>query len=103
MIFQSGQNVLAGFPATGLMPVDNGGAEKVSLPVKSGTVTLNGATPVTVADIGVTAGSILIFTLKMVGGTVGSVPAPQTITPGTGFTVAGTSGDTSIYNWVRIG
>ena len=68
-----------------------------------GTVTLNGATPVTVANTLITANSTVIFTLKTVGGTVGAVPAVQTITAGTGFTVAGTAGDTSIYNYLVIG
>ena len=63
-----------------------------------GTVVLNGATPVTVAATMVTANSDINFTLKTVGGSVGAQPAIQTITPGTGFTVAGTAGDTSTYN-----
>jgi hypothetical protein len=103
MTVQSGQNVLSGFPTSGLIPVDNGGPEVASLPEVAGTVTLNGATPVTVSDTGVTAGSIILFTLKTVGGTVGAYPAVQTITAKTGFTVAGTAGDTSTYNYVRIG
>jgi hypothetical protein len=65
-----------------------------------GTVTLNGATPVTVTDNNVTANSQITFTLKTVGGTVGAYPAIQTITPGTGFTVAGTALDTSVYNYL---
>ena len=66
----------------------------------SGTVTLNGATPVTVANTAVTANSLIIFTLKTVGGTVSpNAPNVKTITPGTGFTVAGTASDTSVYNY----
>ncbi len=64
-----------------------------------GTFVANGTTPVTVANTKVTAGSIIVPTLKTVGGTVGALPAIQTITPGTGFTVAGTSLDTSTYNY----
>lgn len=64
-----------------------------------GTVTLNGASAVTVANTNVTANSIIVFTLKTVGGTVGAIPAIQTITAGTGFTVAGTALDTSVYNY----
>lgn len=67
------------------------------------TVTLNGATPVTVADTAITATSAVLFTLATVGGTVGAYPAVKTITPGTGFTVAGTAADTSTYNVTRIG
>ena len=65
----------------------------------SGTFTANGATPVVVANANVTANSLVLITLKTVGGTVGAVPAIQTITAGTGFTVAGTASDTSIYNY----
>lgn len=68
----------------------------------TGTVTLNGATPVTVAEDAITANSVVIFTLKTVGGTVGAYPAIQTITPTTGFDVAGTALDTSVYNYVVI-
>lgn len=65
----------------------------------TGSVTLNGATPVTVVEPNLTAVSTVLFTLKTVGGTVGANPAIQTVTPGTGFTVQGTAGDTSIYNY----
>lgn len=65
-----------------------------------GTYINNGATPVTVANTAVTAGSNIIFTLKTVGGTVSaSPPNIKTITPGTGFTVAGLASDTSTYNY----
>ncbi len=67
-----------------------------------GTFTANGASDVTVAAPQVTADSVVLITLKTVGGTVGAVPAIQTITPGTGFTVAGTASDTSIYNFVVL-
>lgn len=65
----------------------------------SGTFTANGASAVTVANTAVTANSIIVFTLKTVGGTVGAYPAIQTITAGTGFTVAATASDTSVYNY----
>lgn len=68
-----------------------------------GTVTLNGATPVSVTDPAVTLNSIILFTLKTVGGTVGAVPSVKTITAGGGFSVAGTAGDTSVYNYVVTG
>ena len=80
-----------------LSPIDN------TFPMFHGTVTINGATPVTVANTNITSGSDINFTLKTVGGTVGAVPAVQTITPGTGFTVAGTAGDTSVYNYRVLG
>lgn len=69
---------------------------------KAGTVVLNGATAVAVGNTSITAGSTILFTLKTVGGTVGAVPAVQTITPGNGFTVAGTALDTSTYNYSII-
>ena len=69
---------------------------------QTGTVTLNGATPVAVTKAAVTANSVIIFTLKTVGGTVGAYPAIQTITPTTGFTVSGTALDTSVYNYAII-
>lgn len=70
---------------------------------RSGTVTLNGATGVTVANKLITANSVVVFTLKTVGGTVSpSAPNIQTITPGTGFTVSGTASDTSIYNYTIL-
>ena len=68
-----------------------------------GTFTANGSSSVTVADTGVTANSIIVFTLKTVGGTVGAQPAISTITVGTGFTVVATASDTSVYNWARFG
>lgn len=64
-----------------------------------GTVTLNGTSEVTVANTNVTANSIITFTLKTVGGTVGAQPVVATITAGTGFTVKGTASDTSVYNY----
>jgi hypothetical protein len=65
----------------------------------SGTFTLNETTPVTVANPAVTADSLIIITLKTVGGTVGAHPSIKTITPGTGFTVAGSASDTSVFNY----
>jgi hypothetical protein len=62
----------------------------------SGTFTINGATPVTVANPLMTANSVVMFGLKTVGGTVSpNMPAVLTVTPGTGFTVGGTAADSS--------
>ena len=66
---------------------------------RSGSFTANGASAVTVVNKLVTPSSVIAVTLKTVGGTVGAVPAVKTITPGTGFTIAGTASDTSIYNY----
>ena len=70
---------------------------------RRGTFTANGTNSVTVANKLVTANSVILPTLKTVGGTVGALPAIKTITPGTGFTVAATASDTSIYNYVIFG
>lgn len=81
-----------------------------------GTVTLNGATPVTVSNVAIGPSAVFVWGLKTVGGTVGALPAVQTITlssasgstkagpqgspPFTGsFTVQGTALDTSTYNF----
>jgi hypothetical protein len=80
------------------------GIEQAAAPATtSGTFTANGAAAVTVTDSRVTAASAIIVTLKTVGGAVGAIPAIQTITPGTGFTIAGTAADTSVYNYMIIG
>lgn len=69
-----------------------------------GTVTLNGATGVVVANTNVTTGSVIVFTLKTIGGTPSpSAPNVTAITAGTGFTVSGTAADTSIYNYRIFG
>lgn len=102
--FQAGIKILAGWPTTGRLAIDNLSPDFTSLLETGGTVTLNGATPVTVADTAVDAGSIVIFTLKTVGGTVSpNAPNVLTITAATGFTVAGTASDTSVYNFIVLG
>lgn len=69
-----------------------------------GTFVATGATPVTVANAAITAGSQVLVTLKTVGGTVGtSAPNVRTIAAGTGFTIAGIASDTSTYNYAIIG
>ena len=95
--------VLTVTPPNGYMDFDNGGPQKVRVQIWSGTFVLNGATPVVVANANLTANSIINSTLKTVGGTVGAIPVPQTVTPGTGFTIAGTAGDTSTYSYQIIG
>lgn len=64
-----------------------------------GTVTLNGATPVTITDEAYVSGDFVQFALKTVGGTVGAIPSVKTTTTGAP-TVAGTASDTSIYNYI---
>jgi hypothetical protein len=69
---------------------------------RTSTFTCNGTTPVTVADKRITPQSIVIATLKTVGGTVGAIPSVKTITAGTGFTISGTASDTSVYNYIIL-
>jgi len=81
--------------------------------VYRGTVTLNGATPVTVSNVPIGSTASFEWGLKTVGGTVGETPAVQTVTLSTAggsgpqgsppfngsFTVAGSAGDTSTYSF----
>lgn len=69
---------------------------------KVGTFALTGVTPVTVANTSIAITDAIVISLNTVGGTVGAVPAIQTITASTGFTVAGTALDTSTYNYAII-
>jgi hypothetical protein len=64
-----------------------------------GTFVCNGTTAVTITNANILATDEVIISLNTVGGTVGAIPRLDTITPGTGFTVKGTAGDTSTYNY----
>lgn len=68
----------------------------------SGTVIMNGATPVVVADTRLTANSVVVFSLKTIGGTA-SAPFLTAVTPGTGFSVAAAASNTGTYNYQIIG
>lgn len=88
----------------GAILAENDGPLGVAIKAGGGSLTLNGATPVVVADTRVTANSIIIFTLKTAAGTVSPTsPNVLTITPGTGFTVGGVALDTSVYNYAILG
>ncbi len=65
----------------------------------TGTFVANGATAVTVTNTNILATDNVVISLNTVGGTVGALPHLATITAGTGFTVVGTAGDTSTYNY----
>lgn len=68
------------------------------------TFVCNGVTPVTVAWPSFTANSVVIATIKTQGGTSSAtMPNVLTVTPGTGFTIAGLASDTSTYNLLIIG
>ena len=64
-----------------------------------GTFVCNGTTNVTVSNTTITTTHVVAMSLAVVGGTVGALPVVTTITAGTSFTVAGTAGDTSTYNY----
>lgn len=90
-------------PPNGFIPMEGNGPQAAQVRATSGTFVANGATPVTVAAPNVTATSMIIPSLNTPGGTVGAIPAVQTITPGVGFTVAATASDTSTYNFLILG
>jgi len=66
----------------------------------SGTVVLNGAAGVAVANTDILITDIVLFGINTAGGTRAAYS--YTITAGTGFTVTGTAGDTSTLNYVII-
>lgn len=66
---------------------------------RAGTFILTGATPVTIANTTTAITDTISISLNTVGGSVGVQPHVATITAATGFTVIGTAGDTSIYNY----
>jgi hypothetical protein len=70
---------------------------------KAGTFTLSAGTA-TVSNTSIDANSVIVATLKTVGGTITGPVYYPTVTPGTGFTVAETGGvtDTSTYNYVIL-
>jgi hypothetical protein len=102
MTTQPGQQIVTPIPLASFMPLDAGQPQVASVKVGQGTFVINGVTPVVVADANVTANSIIIATLKTIGGTVGAIPAVTSITPGVGFSVTGTASDSSTYNYLRI-
>lgn len=69
----------------------------------SGTFIANGSTAVTVSNAAVTAGSVIAFALKTIGGTPAGAPFLSSVTPGAGFNVKAVAGDTSTYNYAIFG
>jgi len=69
---------------------------------RSGTVTANGTSAVAVTNKLVTANSVIVFTLKTVGGTPAGAPYLSAVTAGSGFSIKAAAGDTSIYNYVIL-
>ena len=68
---------------------------------RSGTVTLNGTTPVTLSSASLAITDVIVLSLNTVGGTVGVQPHVATVTAGQA-TVIATASDTSIMNWALI-
>ena len=67
----------------------------------NGTVVANGVTAVVVADTRITANSVIVFTLKTIGGTP-AAPFCSAVTAGTGFSMKSLAGDTSTYSYLII-
>ncbi len=93
------------------LPISEGGTGNITAlaalaalinPSKTGTFQANSTNQVAVGNTNVTANSVIIITLKTVGGTVGIAPYVNTINPGTGFTIKAQGSDTSFYNYVII-
>lgn len=70
---------------------------------RAGTFTLNGATTVTVTNTTVAFTDFIGMSVNTPAGNVGAVPHVAAIAPGATFTVVGTAGDTSIYNYSMFG
>lgn len=69
---------------------------------KAGTFTANGATSVVVNNTSITANSVVIPSVKTVGGTPAGAPYVFAKTPGTSFTMKAAAGDTSVYNYIIL-
>lgn len=82
--------------------VDNGHALLSVLDLGRGTFTANGTSAVDVADTAVTSTSMIFLSMLTPGGTVGAIPAIQSITAGVGFQIKAAAGDTSIYAFLRV-
>jgi hypothetical protein len=83
------------------LPINTTGPQSAVLPLNGGTFTCASSTA-TVANTNTNAGSLVLMTLKTVGGTV-AAPYVATITAGTGFTVTCGGSDTSVYNYAILG
>lgn len=68
----------------------------------AGTFTANEGNAVAVANANITASSLVVITLKTVGGTPAGHPFLSAITAGVGFEVKSFTGDTSVYNYIIL-
>jgi pectate lyase-like protein len=69
---------------------------------KMGTLTLDGATAVTVATTAVTANSRIFLTVQAPGGTAAGIAYVTARTAGASFSVKGAAGDTSTVAWLIV-
>lgn len=72
--------------------------------LKAGTFTLNSGTPVVVSNTAVTVNSVIHYSPKpgSISGTITAYPWITAATAGASFTVNGSAGDASIYNyWIE--
>ncbi|PWI04529.1 hypothetical protein DIZ27_44810 [Streptomyces sp. NWU339] len=69
---------------------------------KMGTLTLTGATPVTVPTTAVTAASRIFLTVQEPGGTPSGIAYVSGRVPGESFSVRGTAGDASTVAWLIV-
>lgn len=67
---------------------------------KTGTFTANGATAVVVSNTSITANSVVLTSMKTVGGTPAGAPYMSAKTVGTSFSMKAAAGDTSVYNYI---
>ena len=84
------------------LDIGTSGPQAAKLPINGGTATCTAGGTITVANTNVDAGSIIVLTLKTVGGTPAQ-PFLATITAATGFTFTCGGSDTSVYNYIVIG
>ena len=96
-----GANVITSLVGSFSLPINTKGPQSAILPVNGGTFVC-ASSAATVANPAVNAGSLVMMTLKTVGGTV-AAPFVNTITPGTGFHVTCGASDTSTYNYAIFG
>lgn len=68
---------------------------------RSGTFVANGATPVVVPNVNVTANSVVVFAVNAAV-SQGAAPTVTAKSAGVSFTVIGTAGDDSTYNYTIL-
>jgi hypothetical protein len=67
----------------------------------AGTVVLTAGAG-TIASTAIDANTVIMLSIQSKSGTITAQPWVNTITPGTGCTIAGSATDNSTYNWVAI-